>query len=158
MDKIIRTYKKRKIYPVDNQRMRFEPFKSPKGYVAIRKIKQNSKDAIFRINKKDDYKKVLERKYINREKLVCIEETLDDIILKNQLTPTITEALSLLTPREERIIRERFGIGVEAKTLEEIGRDLSVTRDRICQIEHKTLRKLRHNDYGLKQVYKQLTS
>jgi RNA polymerase sigma factor (sigma-70 family) len=149
---------KRKIYPVDNQRMRFEPFKGPKGYVAIRKIKQKSKDAIFRINKKDDYKKILERKYINREKLVCVEETLDDIILKNQLTPTITEALSLLTPREERIIRARFGIGVEAQTLEEIGCDLSVTRDRISQIVFEVLRKLRHNHYGLKKVYKQLVS
>ena len=149
---------KRKIYPVDNQTMRFEPFKGPKGYVAIRKIKQNSKDAIFKINQKVNYKKVLEKKYINREKLVCVEETLDDIILKNQLTSTITKALSLLTPREERIIRARFGIGFESQTLEEIGRDLYVTRDRISQIEHKTLRKLRHNDYGLKQVYNQLTS
>ena len=149
---------KRKIYPVDNQRMRFEPFKGPKGYVAIRKIKQKSKDAIFKINQKVNYKNVLEREYINREKLVYVDETLDDIILKNQLTPTITEALSLLTPREERIIRSRFGIGVDAKTLEEIGRDLYVTRDRISQIEHKTLRKLRHNFYGLKQVYKQLAS
>lgn len=149
---------KRKIYPVDNKKMRFLPFKGPKGYIAIRKVKRNSKDAIFRTNKKDDYKKVLERKYINREKLVCVEATLDDIILKNQLTPTITEALSLLTPREERIIRARFGIGVEAQTFEEIGYDLYVTRTRIKQIVFEVLRKLRHNFYGLKKVYKQLAS
>ena len=140
---------KRKIYPVDNQRMRFEPFKGPKGYVAIRKIKQKSKDAIFLV-KENDYKTIFKNKISSF--------SLDDIVLKNQLTPTITEALSLLTPREERIIRARFGIGVEAQTLEEIGCDLSVTRDRISQIEHKTLRKLRHNHYGLKQVYKQLVS
>ena len=60
---------KRKIYPVDNRTMRFEPFKGPKGYIAIRKIKQKSKDAIFKINQKVNYKKVLEREYINREKL-----------------------------------------------------------------------------------------
>ena len=149
---------KRKIYPVDNRTMRFEPFKGPKGYIAIRKIKQKSKDAIFKINQKVNYKKVLEREYINREKLVCVEETLDDIILKNQLTPTITKALSLLTPREERIIRTRFGIGVEAQTLEEISKILYICKDRVCQIEHKALRKLRHNFYGLKQVYKQLAS
>jgi RNA polymerase sigma factor (sigma-70 family) len=144
---------KRKIYPVDNQKIRFEPFKFNNGYVATRKIKQNSQDAIFKINQKVNYKKVLERKYINREKLVCVEETLDDIILKNQLTPAITKALSLLTPREERIIRSRFGIGFEAQTLEEIGNILYICKDRVSQIEHKALRKLRHNFYGLKQVY-----
>ena len=140
---------KRKIYPVDNQRMRFEPFKGPKGYVAIRKIKQKSKDAIFLV-KENDYKTIFKNKISSF--------SLDDIVLKNQLTPTITEALSLLTPREERIIRARFGIGVEAQTLEEIGCDLSVTRDRISQIVFEVLRKLRHNHYGLKKVYKQLVS
>ena len=140
---------KRKIYPVDNQRMRFEPFKGPKGYVAIRKIKQKSKDAIFLV-KENDYKTIFKNKISSF--------SLDDIVLKNQLTPTITEALSLLTPREERIIRSRFGIGVEAQTLEEIGCDLYVTRDRISQIVFEVLRKLRHNHYGLKKVYKQLVS
>jgi RNA polymerase sigma factor (sigma-70 family) len=145
---MMRIYK-RKIYPVDNQRMRFEPFKGPKGYVAIRKIKQKSKDAIFLV-KENDYKTIFKNKISSF--------SLDDIVLKNQLTPTITEALSLLTPREERIIRARFGIGVEAQTLEEIGCDLSVTRDRISQIVFEVLRKLRHNHYGLKKVYKQLVS
>ena len=145
---MMRIYK-RKIYPVDNQRMRFEPFKGPKGYVAIRKIKQKSKDAIFLV-KENDYKTIFKNKISSF--------SLDDIILKNQLTPTITEALSLLTPREERIIRARFGIGVEAQTLEEIGCDLYVTRDRISQIVFEVLRKLRHNHYGLKKVYKQLVS
>ena len=145
---MMRIYK-RKIYPVDNQRMRFEPFKGPKGYVAIRKIKQKSKVAIFLV-KENDYKTIFKNKISSF--------SLDDIVLKNQLTPTITEALSLLTPREERIIRARFGIGVEAQTLEEIGCDLYVTRDRISQIVFEVLRKLRHNHYGLKKVYNQLVS
>jgi RNA polymerase sigma factor (sigma-70 family) len=145
----MRIYKKRKIYPVDNQRMRFEPFKGPKGYVAIRKLKQNSKDAIFKV-KENDYKTIFKNEISSFN--------LDDIILKNQLTTKITKALSLLTPREERIIRLRFGIGVDAQTLEKVGQQVSVTRDRICQIEHKALRKLKHNFYGLKEVYKQLTS
>lgn len=140
---------KRKIYPVDNQTMRFEPFKGPKGYVAIRKVKQNSKDAIFKV-KENDYKTIFKNEISSFN--------LDDIILKNQLTTKITKALSLLTPREERIIRLRFGIGVDAQTLEKVGQQVSVTRDRICQIEHKALRKLKHNFYGLKEVYKQLTS
>jgi RNA polymerase sigma factor (sigma-70 family) len=140
---------KRKIYPVDNQRMRFEPFKSPKGYIAIRKIKQNNKDAIFKV-KENDYKTIFKNKISSFN--------LDDNIFKNQLSLKIIKALSLLTPREERIIRSRFGIGVEAQTCEEIGNVLYVCKDRISQIEHKALRKLRHNCYGLKQVYKQLAS
>ena len=53
--------------------------------------------------------------------------------------------LATLTPREERVLRMRFGIGEKADhTLEEVGRDFSVTRERIRQIEAKALRKLRH--------------
>ena len=53
--------------------------------------------------------------------------------------------LTTLTPREEKVLRMRFGIGEKADhTLEEVGRDFSVTRERIRQIEAKALRKLRH--------------
>ncbi|MBX7149486.1 RNA polymerase sigma factor RpoD [bacterium] len=56
-----------------------------------------------------------------------------------------TEVLQTLTPREEKVIRMRFGIGEKSDhTLEEVGRDFSVTRERIRQIEAKALRKLRH--------------
>ena len=56
-----------------------------------------------------------------------------------------TEVLSSLTEREEKIIRLRFGIGEKADhTLEEVGSDFAVTRERIRQIEAKALRKLRH--------------
>ena len=61
------------------------------------------------------------------------------------LTETTAEVLNTLTPREERIIRMRFGLedGTE-HTLEEVGQCFSVTRERIRQIEAKALRKLRH--------------
>ncbi len=53
--------------------------------------------------------------------------------------------LASLTPREERVLRMRFGIGVNTDhTLEEVGQQFSVTRERIRQIEAKALRKLRH--------------
>ena len=66
--------------------------------------------------------------------------------LKPPLTPTSTTTiLSTLTPREERVLRMRFGIGMSSDhTLEEVGQQFSVTRERIRQIEAKALRKLKH--------------
>ncbi len=55
------------------------------------------------------------------------------------------EVLKTLTPREEKVLKMRFGIDVSSEhTLEEVGKDFSVTRERIRQIEVKALRKLRH--------------
>ena len=62
-------------------------------------------------------------------------------LLKEQLM----EVLDTLTPREEKVLRLRFGLDDgKARTLEEVGREFNVTRERICQIEAKALRKLRH--------------
>ena len=56
-----------------------------------------------------------------------------------------TKILSTLTPREERVLRMRFGVGMNTDhTLEEVGLQFSVTRERIRQIEAKALRKLKH--------------
>ena len=61
------------------------------------------------------------------------------------LRETTTRILSSLTPREERVLRMRFGIGMNTDhTLEEVGKQFDVTRERIRQIEAKALRKLRH--------------
>ena len=61
------------------------------------------------------------------------------------LKETVTRVLSSLTPREERVLRMRFGIGMNTDhTLEEVGQQFSVTRERIRQIEAKALRKLKH--------------
>lgn len=68
-----------------------------------------------------------------------------DALINNNLSEQIRAVLSTLTPREERILRMRFGIGEKSEhTLEEIGQDFSVTRERIRQIETKALKKLRH--------------
>ena len=59
--------------------------------------------------------------------------------------PATTRVLASLTPREERVLRMRFGIGMNTDhTLEEVGQQFSVTRERIRQIEAKALRKLKH--------------
>src|SRR5687767_7830030 len=71
-------------------------------------------------------------------------QPLDSAILGN-LRETTTRVLSTLTPREERVLRMRFGIGMNTDhTLEEVGQQFSVTRERIRQIEAKALRKLKH--------------
>src|SRR5262245_50244236 len=68
-----------------------------------------------------------------------------DAAIQSNLRETTTRTLASLTPREERIIRMRFGIGMNTDhTLEEVGHQFSVTRERIRQIEAKALRKLKH--------------
>jgi RNA polymerase primary sigma factor len=68
-----------------------------------------------------------------------------DAAIQSNLRETTTRVLASLTPREERIVRMRFGIGMNSDhTLEEVGQQFSVTRERIRQIEAKALRKLKH--------------
>ncbi|MEB8387447.1 RNA polymerase sigma factor RpoD [Rhodobacteraceae bacterium KMM 6894] len=68
-----------------------------------------------------------------------------DSAIQDNLKETTTRVLSSLTPREERVLRMRFGIGMNTDhTLEEVGQQFSVTRERIRQIEAKALRKLKH--------------
>ena len=69
-----------------------------------------------------------------------------DVLLNRNLHEQTNKALSTLTSREEKVLRMRFGIGEKADhTLEEVGQDFDVTRERIRQIEEKALRKLRHH-------------
>jgi len=68
-----------------------------------------------------------------------------DQAIKSNLSEATTKILSTLTPREERVLRMRFGVGMNTDhTLEEVGLQFSVTRERIRQIEAKALRKLKH--------------
>ena len=71
--------------------------------------------------------------------------TAEDAVHLSELKTAVTAALETLKPREERVLRMRFGIGLDTDyTLEEVGKKFSVTRDRIRQIEAKALRKLKH--------------
>jgi RNA polymerase primary sigma factor len=68
-----------------------------------------------------------------------------DAVVNSNLREITSQVLSTLTPREERVLRMRFGIGMNTDhTLEEVGKQFSVTRERIRQIEAKALRKLKH--------------
>jgi RNA polymerase primary sigma factor len=68
-----------------------------------------------------------------------------EAVIKANLSEQTSRVLSTLTPREEKVLRMRFGIGEKSDhTLEEVGQDFEVTRERIRQIEAKALRKLRH--------------
>ena len=68
-----------------------------------------------------------------------------DTAIQSNLSEFTTKILASLTPREERVLRMRFGIGMNTDhTLEEVGLQFSVTRERIRQIEAKALRKLKH--------------
>ena len=69
----------------------------------------------------------------------------EDVVATAELKKLVTEVLSTLKPREERVLRKRFGIGLAKDyTLEEVGQEFCVTSDRIRQIEAKALRKLKH--------------
>ncbi len=68
-----------------------------------------------------------------------------EAVIKGNLSDQTSRVLASLTPREEKVLRMRFGIGEKSDhTLEEVGQDFNVTRERIRQIEAKALRKLRH--------------
>ena len=74
----------------------------------------------------------------------------EDAVAIAELKKVVTEILLMLTPREERVIRRRFGIGVNDATREDIGQDFSVTRERISQIEAMALRKMKHPSASMK--------
>jgi len=68
-----------------------------------------------------------------------------DAVLTSNLAENTLKVLATLSPREEQVLKMRFGIGERGNhTLEEVGQDFAVTRERIRQIEAKALRKLRH--------------
>ena len=118
---------------LDNKDYYYSIKNTKNGYLARQKVYKKSKDALFKSTQ------------LSVANNMISEIDLDSIIAKNQIKDKITQALIYLTPREERVIRMRFGIGMNTDyTLEEVGQQFSVTRHRIRQIEAKALRKLKH--------------
>ena len=76
-----------------------------------------------------------------------------EVASQNLLREQLLAVIDTLTPREQQVIRERYGLmDGKAKTLEEVGKEFSVTRERIRQIEAKALRKLKHPNRSKKLV------
>ena len=117
---------------IDNKVFWYRIAKNKNNYLIRQKVYKNSKDAIFKSVELSNAKKLES------------DLNLDEVVAKNQLKEKITKVLSTLTPREERVIRMRFGIGLNTDyTLDEVGLQFSVTRERIRMIEAKALRKLK---------------
>ena len=117
---------------IDNKDFWYRIAKNKNNYLIRQKVYKNSKDAIFKSVELSNAKKLES------------DLNLDEVVAKNQLKEKITKVLSTLTPREERVIRMRFGIGFNTDyTLDEVGLQFSVTRERIRMIEAKALRKLK---------------
>ena len=91
------------------------------------------------------------------EEVVDTEESIDDEWTDeaSELDEEVASVLSKLTPKEERVLRLRYGFDGHERTLEEVGAEFNVTRERIRQIEGKALRKLRHPSKAkkLKEYY-----
>ena len=136
---------KRKTYPDNNSRLQYIPLWNTNGYFVFRKYKTPKYIKNDALNKKTiDINSV-------KDELVYEAPNIDSL----ELREAITQSLSKLTPREERVLRMRFGIGLMTDhTLEEVGQVFSVTRERIRTIEAVALRKLKHptNAKILKEV------
>ena len=126
---------------LDNKDYYYRINKNKNGHLIRQRVYKKSKDAIFQSTD------------MSATDNMISEFNLDTIITKNQIKEKISKALTYLTPREERVIRMRFGIGLNTDhTLDEVGQQFSVTDNRIMQIEGKALRKLRHYCKDFKEL------
>ena len=127
---------KRKSYPDNNSRLQYIPLWNTNGYFVFRKYKTPKYIKNDALNKK-----TINIDSIDSNELIYEEPNIDSL----ELREAITQSLSKLTPREEKVLRMRFGIGMMSDyTLEEVGQVFSVTRERIRTIEAVALRKLKH--------------
>ena len=118
---------------LDNENYWYRISKNKNGHLVRQKVFKKSKDALY---KSTD---------MSATNNMTSDFNLDDIMTKKLMKEKLSAALTHLNPKEERVLRMRYGIGLNTDyTLEEVGQVLSVTRDRICQIEAKAMRKLKH--------------
>ena len=126
---------------LDNKDYYYHVKKNKNGHLVRQKIYKKSKDAMFKSTN------------MSATDNMISEFNLDTLIAKKEIKEKITKALTYLTPREERVIRMRFGIGLNTDyTLDEVGLPLSVTANRIRQIEAKALRKLSYYCKDFKEL------
>ena len=126
---------KRKTYPDNNSRLQYIPHWKANGYFAFRKHKTPK-------HIKND---ALNKKTIDIDSIELIYEEPKSRFPSSELQKAITQSLMRLTPKEEKVLRMRFGIGMMSDhTAEEVGQVFSLTRSSIFQIEAKALRKLKH--------------
>jgi RNA polymerase sigma factor (sigma-70 family) len=139
---------KRKTYPDNNSRLQYIPLWNTNGYFVFRKYKTPKYIKNDALNKK-----TINIDSIDSNELIYEEPK--SRFTSPELQKAITQSLMRLSPREERVLRMRFGIGLMTDhTLEEVGQVFSVTRERIRTIEAVALRKLKHltNAKILKEV------
>jgi RNA polymerase sigma factor (sigma-70 family) len=126
---------------LDNKDYYYRINKNKNGHLVRQRVYKKSKDAIFQSTD------------MSATNNMISEFNLDNIIVKKEIKDKISKALTYLTPREERVIRMRFGIGLNTDyTLDEVGQQFSVTDNRIMQIEAKALRKLRYYCKDFKEL------
>ena len=135
---------KRKSYPDNNSRLQYIPLWNTNGYFVFRKYKTPKYIKNDALNKK-----TINIDSIDSNELIYEEPNIDSL----ELREAITQSLSKLTPREERVLRMRFGIGMMSDhTAEEVGQVFSLTRSSILQIEARALTKLKRFSKILKEV------
>ena len=125
---------------IDNNDYYYRITKNERNHLVQQKCDRplHSKNDVMRLSTIESYDTV------NDVSPVIVDNCLEEIKRQN-LKEVVTNVLSTLTPREERVLRMRFGINTKEHTLEDVGVQFSVTRDRIRQIEAKALRKLKHS-------------
>ena len=96
----------------------------------------------------------------SHQELTRLESASDPLkaIGNDEFIEAFDNVLSTMTRREQVVIKARFGIDCEVKTLDEIGKEFDISRERVRQIETQALRKLRHPDKGMKDVYGMLSN
>ena len=146
---ITRTFErvyKRKSYPDNNSRLQYIPLWNTNGYFVFRKYKTPKYIKNDALNKK-----TVDINSVNDE---LIYEEPKSRFTSPELQKAITQSLMRLSPREERVLRMRFGINCDEHTQEEIAQLFCVTAGRIGTIEAVALRKLKHptNAKILKEV------
>ena len=96
----------------------------------------------------------------SHQELTRLESSSDPLkaIGNDEFIEAFDNVLSTMTRREQVVIKARFGIDCEVKTLNEIGKEFDISRERVRQIETRALRKLRHPDKGMKDVYGMLSN